>query len=338
MLKAKRSLFAVLSCLLVFLASAWGASTNPKKITVYMGPVPLARELEAAFEAEHGDVLTVVSGPWCRKVRAELAAGDIKADVLYGADPSFYLLLRNFDQLLFYDLTKFEALKPEYRQTGDGFGWANGRYAVILYNKGFVSPENAPQTWDDLLDPKWKGKVVIGDPLLCSAAFAVVCSLVQWHGFDWDYIEGLKENGVLLTDSSAKVSEVVATGEAWIGIGVHDAAVRIIRRAKKQGVESPLAVVWPEDGAIAIPRPIAIVRDANRPAESTALAKAFVSFALSTQGQKIASKYGFVPVRTDIGGVEELPEEIKIITPDWEWMCRHNHVLRDKWESIMCGE
>jgi len=338
MLSSRKLLLLVLGGLLVLSGGIQGLTGDAiGHITVYMSPIPLAQELEAAFEAERGDVLTVVSGPWCRKVRAEMEAGDIKADVLHGADPSIYLMLRDAGQLLPYSSPEAAALKPEYRTGEEHFTLADGRYAVIVYNRHFVSPEEAPQTWDDLLDPKWKGKIVIGDPLLCSAAFAIACSLVQLHGFDWDYIRALRENEVLLAATAGKVAEVVASGEAWLGICVHDAALRMIKKAKKQGVESPLAIVWPEDGAIAIPRPVAIVQDVNRSDASTELAKEFVDFVLSAQGQELAAKYGFIPVRADVPPPEGVPAEFRVITPDWEWMHRHDQLLRDKWESVMYG-
>jgi len=337
MLKVKRFFLVILLGLLALSAGIQGIAGS-EKITLYMGPIPLAQELEATFEAEHGDVLTVVSGAWCRKVRAEMEAGDIQADVLHGADPSIYMMLRDAGQLLPYSSPETAAVKPEYRTGEENFTLANGRYAVIIYNRRFVSSKEAPQTWDDLLDAKWKGKIVIGDPLLCSASFAIACSLVQLHGFDWDYIRTLHDNGVMLADNAGKAAEVVASGEAWVGICVHDAALRMIKKAKKQGVESPLAIVWPENGAIAIPRPITIVQDANRSDASTALAKEFVDFVLSVQGQKIATKCGFVPVRADVPTPEGIPAEFKTIMPDWEWMHHYDQVLRDKWESVMYGE
>ncbi len=311
---------------------------NPVHITVYMSPVPLAQEMEQAFEAERGDVLTVVSGAWCRKVRAEMEAGDIQADVLYGADPSIYMLLKDANQLLSYSSPEVAALMPEYIMEEGSFTLANGRSAVIVYNKKRIEPTDVPSTRDDLLDPRWKGRVVIGDPSLCSAAFAIVCGLVQLQGFDWDFLEGLRENEVMLTDNAGKVAEVIASGEALVGIGAHDAPLRMIKKAGKQGVESPLAIVWPQEGAIALPRPIAIVKDANRSQESTALAKEFLDFVLSVQGQKIATKYGFIPVRADVPVPEGIPAEFASITPDWEWIYRHDQALRDKWETVIYGE
>jgi len=334
----KRTLLVALVGLLVLAGGMQVlAGDAGDRITVYMSPITLAQELEAAFEAEHGDVLTVVSGPWCRRVRAELEAGGVQADVLYGADLSIYLLLRDANQLLPYSSPEVAALKPEYRIGEGQFTLANGRYAVIVYNKNRIAPSAAPKSFRDLLDPKWKGKVVIGDPLLGSTAFAIVCGLVQLNGFDWDFVRALRENGVMLAGTVGKVAEMVASGEALVGISVHNAALQMIRRAQRQGVESPLAIVWPEEGAIAVPRPIAIVQDVNRSEASTALAKAFVDFVLSARGQQSAAKYGFIPVRADVPAPKEIPAEFTTMTPDWEWINRHAQTLRDKWESVMYG-
>jgi iron(III) transport system substrate-binding protein len=288
--------------------------------------------MEQSFEAQRGDVLTVVSGAWCRKVRAEMEAGDIQADVLYGADPSIYMLLKDADQLLPYSSPALAVIKPEYRTQDNHFTLANGRYAVIVYNKVRIEPTAGPSAWDNLLDPQWSSRVVIGDPSLCSASFAIVCGLVQAQRFDWDFLKALRGNEVMLSDNAGKVAEVVASGEALVGIGVHDAPLRMIKKAKIQGVESPLAIVWPQDGAIAI------VQDVNRSPESTALAKEFLDFVLSVQGQKIATKYGFIPVRTDVPTPEGIPAEFTSITPDWEWIYRHDQALRDKWETVIYGE
>jgi len=336
----RKFMLVVLSVLLVLAMGGCVHTTpsTPAHITVYMGPLPLAQKMESAFEEKRGDVLTVVSGPWCRKIRAEMEAGDIKADVLFGADPSIYMILQNADQLLPYTSPENKALKPEYKVSKEKFALANGRYAVIVYNKRFVLPDEAPKAWDDLLDPKWKGKIVIGDPLLCSASFAIVSSLVQFHGYSWDYIKALRDNKVMLADNAGKAAEVVASGEAHVGICVHDAALRIIKKAKKQGVESPLRIVWPKDGAIIIPRPVAIVKDANRSDASTALAKTLVDFVLSKQGQEIAAKFGFVPVRADTPAPTGIPAKFKKITPNWEWMYRNDKKLRDEWQSIMYGK
>ena len=162
-------------------------------ITAYISPDPLAAALEKAFEAERGDVLTVVSGPWCRKLKAEMEAGDIQADVIYGAEPLFYLTLKEAGQLMEYVSPEAAHIKPEFALDETCFTLANGRYAVIVYNKKKVDPAEAPATFEDLTDPRWKGKVAIPDATLCASAFAITCGIVQ-PDLDWTFFEGVKAN------------------------------------------------------------------------------------------------------------------------------------------------
>ena len=334
MLKSKRLLLVVLMGLLVLAAGTQALTGNPEKITVYMSPNPLAAELELAFEAKYGDVLDVVGGPWCRRLRSEMEAGDIKADVTYGAEPLLYMVLKDEEQLMPYSSPEVTALKPEYRTEEEHFTLANGRYAVIVYNKKLVEPADVPTKWDDLTDSKWKGKVAIPDATLCATAFAMTCGLVQLHGFDWDFFRKLKENEAMLVGKCIDVPVKVASGEASVGIAPTDGVLRMIKKAQQQGVESPLEMVWPEEGAISVPRPIAIIKDEDRSEESTELAKRFVDFVLSEEGQKIATKFGFVTVREDLPLPEGVPAEIKAIEVDWEWAHRHEEALRSMFESI----
>jgi iron(III) transport system substrate-binding protein len=312
------------------------AQANPVHITVYMSPDPLAAELEPAFEAKYGDVLDMVGGPWCRRMRSEMEAGDIKADVTYGAEPPLYMMLRDEDQLMPYISSEVTALKPEYIpgciMGGGYFTLANGRYAVIVYNKKLVEPGDVPTKWDDLIDPKWKGKVAIPDATLSATAFAMTCGLVQIH--NWDFFRKLKENEAMLVGKCVDVPTKVASGEAWVGIAVTDGVLRMIKKAKKEGVESPLEMVWPEEGAVSVPRPIAIIKDEGRSEESTELAKKFLDFVLSVQGQKIATKQGFITVREALPLPEGVPAEIISMEVDWEWAHQNEEVLRSMFESI----
>ena len=240
-------------------------------------------------------------------------------------------MLKDEGWLVPYSSTQTPALKPEYREMGEEIGegyftLATGRYAVIVYNKKLIEPTDVPTDWDDLTDPKWKGKVAIPDATLCATAFAMTCGLVQIYG--WEYFEGLKENDAMLIWRFKDVPQSVATGEALVGIAPTDGVLRMIKKAQQQGVESPLVMVWPEGGAISLSSPIAIIQDEKRSEASTKLAQELVDFVLSKEGQEIAVKYGFISVRGDLPLPEGIPEEIKAVEVDWEWAHRHEEALR----------
>lgn len=102
-----------------------------------------------------------------------------------------------------------------------GFSWTG---MLIHYNPNLVSPDEVPSSYIDLLDPRWRGKIAIGDP---SATGMVHLNI--WHVTDylfekygepygWGWYEKFKEQEPLLLSGHRQVRSLVATGERPIGI------------------------------------------------------------------------------------------------------------------------
>ncbi len=125
------------------------------RITVYIsGPENMVSEMESKFEEGRGDVLNMFHtgcGSLRQKVWTEMEAGNIQADVIWGAEPLMYMALTEKDKLLQYKSPQAEALLPEYT-TGDGYyTLVNARYGVIVYNKDRVKASEVPKAWADLV-------------------------------------------------------------------------------------------------------------------------------------------------------------------------------------------
>jgi iron(III) transport system substrate-binding protein len=80
-----------------------------------------------------------------------------------------------------------------------------------------------------------------------------------------------------------------------------------VRDAATQG--SPIELIWPEPGAIAVYSPAAVVASSD----DAAAAQAFVEFLVSTEGQEAIASTGWQPVRPDV----EWPASGSVVTPDW---------------------
>ena len=113
-------------------------------ITAYISPDPLAAALEEAFEKERGDVLTVVSGPWCRKLKAEMEAGDIQADVIYGAEPLFYLTLKEAGQLMEYVSPEAATSSPSSHWTRRASPWPTAVTPSSSTTRKRLTPRRPP--------------------------------------------------------------------------------------------------------------------------------------------------------------------------------------------------
>ncbi len=120
-------------------------------------------------------------------------------------------------------------------QTAD---WVMGD---LFVNTKMVDPGSIT-SWQDLLDPKWKGKIIAHDPRRPGAGQATAAYLYSKFGQDFVKQLYVGQEAALGT-SYGKNPESVATGKYPIGIAFVQAAVE---RYRKQGL--PIERIFPEDG------------------------------------------------------------------------------------------
>ena len=305
------------------------------KLLVYIsGPEAMLTKLEEAFEAERGDVvdfLVMSCGEVRSKVWTEKEAGEIQADVVFGSDPLIYNALDA--EGLLADLSGIENaayISDEYT-TDHNYLYINERYITILYNTDAINEADAPTSFADLLDEQYSGRIVMADATQSSTALGIASCLYQLYGSS--YLEGLGLNELMLSKSNGLVPSSIIDGQYDVGIAPHDAVVRLQNQANKEGYELNVTNVWPEEGAIAITRPIAIINDDERSDEEQALAEELVNFLLSTQAQTITTNYGFVSVREDIENTY-LPDGVEKITIVWDLATETEEELTTLYEQI----
>ncbi len=333
----KRGITILLALTMLFTCFAAAAETeqDAEKILVYLsGPEEMLNALEAGFEAERGDVadfLIMSCGEVRSKVWTEKEAGAIQADVVWGSDPLIYNRLD--DEGLLCDLSGIEnaaAINGEYA-TDHHYLYVNERYIVIMYNSDALKGDAVPTSYDDLLSEQYAGRMVIADATQSSTALGITSCFYQIKGIS--FFEGLKQNGIMLTKSNGQVPSLILEGQYNLGVAPHDAVIRLRNKAKKEGYSISLEIAWPEEGAIAIRRPVAIIRDEARSEQKQATAEALVNYLLSKQAQTITAKFGFVSVRDDMENTY-LPEGENKINIDWEEASQNEDSLKTQYEQI----
>lgn len=141
------------------------------------------------------------------------------------------------------------------------------------------------QSYEDLLDPKLKGKIVLSNPNSSSAAWNNLCNIFSVYGVDtkesWDYIEKLMENLVVVEKSSVCFNSVY-DGEYVVGLTYEDGAIKL-----NQNGSTTTEVRYPSEGTSAAAYGMAIVKNAPH----MAAAKALVNFVCSAEGQSAMAEY-----------------------------------------------
>ncbi len=242
------------------------------------------------------------------RLEAERAAGAVRADLLATSDPFLYARLAREGALLRY-------ASPNVLRVPRALLDLDARYAalrlstmVLVHRRGGPPP---PTSFEALARGPWTGRVALGDPLTSGTAFtwAVFCDAKYGASF----FPGLRERGAIVAGGNAAVLQKVESGEA-------DAGVLLLENAlAAQARGSPIQVVWPTDGAVVIPGPVALFATTPNPVA----AKAVVDVLLSPEGQRIIVERGDMhavdPRLAGPGGapgVTELLERARPWTPE----------------------
>ncbi|MGD1823180.1 MAG: ABC transporter substrate-binding protein [Pleomorphochaeta sp.] len=336
----------IIFCSFFFVASLGAKGVNEEnttqkyggeegKITAYIsGPENMLKELEKTFEEERGDVLDIVQlgcGPLRQRVWAESETGCINADVFWGSDPLLYEALADKGLLEDYKPKGYENIDDKYK-SDKPYVLVSERFGVIIYNKDKVNSDIS--SYNDLLDKDYYNQIVHSDPAQSSTALAIIASLWDLEDGSGSYYSKLIENGLFLAKKNSDVPSKIQEGEFLLGIAPHDAVWRLQKLAIKKGYETPLAISWPKEGAIAIQRPVAISKNINRYEENEVLSQEFVDFLISEKAQNIILNYGFISVLKDFDLPAGLSQDIVTLNINWEDLAKKQYEINEDFEKL----
>ena len=166
--------------------------------------------------------------------------------------------------------------------------WYANNYTlvVIAYNTDLVKPNEAPKSYADLLDPKWKNEISIDT----EPEQAVFVWLLDWgEEKTVKYMKALMRNGTVPRRGHTLQVSLLCAGETKIAVEVYPARVAQMKHEKG----CPAEIVFPDPTPGSIGSHTGIVKTARHP-HAAAL---FLDFMLSAEGAALLAKAGGLPAR-----------------------------------------
>lgn len=240
----------------------------------------------AGFEAANPgvtvDVFRAPTGELAARIAAETREGGLQADVLWLTDPLSIQQYASDGLLRSWTPDGIDAVPADSRT--DTFFGTRVLNLVIVAGDGVVSP---PTDWSDLASVG--GVVALPDPAFAGSAFGALAFFATSPGYGMDFYQALHDNGAIQVSGPGDVVSGVAEGLYAAGITLD----RLARDAVDDG--SPISLIWPDSGAIAIYSPIGVVDGS-----SSGAAEPFVEYVLSTGAQEAIAATGWQPIRIDV--------------------------------------
>jgi iron(III) transport system substrate-binding protein len=254
------------------------------------------------------------------RVAADVRSGGLRADVIWGCDP---LTVQAFvDQGLVGGWTPPEAdAIPAAFRTDDYVG-AHVLYMVAVHRTDVP----APRAWSDLAGPDYAGAVAVPDPAVAASALGALGWFAQEPHYGVGFYRDLQGNGAVQVSTPDDVTTGVAQGVYAAGMTTANSAYA----AKDDG--SPVDVVWPEPGAVAIYGPVAL---ATHSADSQ-VAKDFISFVVSEDGQRVLGSAGSYPTLPGAAG-PTLPAGAPVVSPDWAAIGKDKDAILAEYQQVFGG-
>lgn len=198
------------------------AAKKEGKVFVYGTIVPQVMKLiEAGFEAKYGVNIEYWRGDATKvidRVLTEWRAGKPGFDMVIGARGP--LSLGKAEGVYAKFAPANAANFPAKLKDKDGqlTAWRITPVGVLI-NTDQVKGNDMPKSWDDLLLPKWQGKISMPDPSRHASTAAFLSNLQQLKGDKWmDFVRALAKQKPLLVESYSSVPNAIVRGEAAVGI------------------------------------------------------------------------------------------------------------------------
>lgn len=255
------------------------------------------RPLAAAFEKKYPGIKVEFSragsAETALKIINEGRAGQTKADVFDGT--ATFSSIMPAGLVAPYKPVNAAPYQSEFKDPNGHWTALVMYYLSVGVNTKLVSDADAPKTYEDLLNPKWKDKMVwavVGEP---SGAPGFVGNILMTMGEQkgMEYLRALaKQNVTNMTTSQRTVLDRVILGDFPLGLMIFNHHTVI---SAKQGAPTKILKVEPFVGAASL---VGLLKNSPNPNAG----KLLIEFLLSKEGQEVLKKADYIPAHPDVDG------------------------------------
>ena len=291
----KKTLAFILALVMVLSVSAVAFAEPSGKVMLYSSMQEAQLQaIEQAFEAKYPTVdmeyYYAGGGKLVTKMTTEAQdGGQIASDLVWLGDPSDHEAFKANGWLEPYVSPETDHIAEAYRDP-DGY-YTAGRLVTmgIAWFIG-VDEEDAPKTWNDLLDPKWYNQIIMTDPSQASTTKYWMAAMMQSPKYGPDYFQKLKDNGVELESGTTATHNRVADASYQVGICLDYVSANLIAEG------SPMMFHYTTEDVITMTSPVALIKGCANEENG----KLLMDFILSKEGQEVLVANNLVSVRDDV--------------------------------------
>ncbi|MBU8547134.1 MULTISPECIES: ABC transporter substrate-binding protein [Roseomonadaceae] len=253
-------------------------------------------------------------------------ANAAQCDVFSSTNSGHFTQLKREGKLMQYRPVNADGMLPAIRNMdADNFFHTSflGLF-LMTHNTRLVPEAEAPQSWTDALDGKWKDKLAVGHPGFSGAIGVWAVQMRKMYG--WDYFTRLERNNPQIGRSSQDPVTTLNAGERSVGLCV---PVGTTALAISRG--NPLKLIYPREGVLAAISPSAIPSNAPHPNA----AKLFMEFQAGKGLSETVRRTFNEPLRPDVPPPEggRPLADVTLLTPTLEEQEKGVPEVREAWRD-----
>jgi iron(III) transport system substrate-binding protein len=191
------------------------------------------------------NLLRLSTGDLAARIVAEKA--NPRHDVIWGTALTQMVDPRILEMAEVYRPAGIDQVKPQFKDPQGRWFATTGYFAGFCVNTEVLKKNNLPMptSWQDLLNPVYKGQIVMPNAASSGTGYLQIVSLLQMKGDDagWQYLKDLDKNIAQYIKSGSRPCKMAATGEYAIGLSFAFSGVKQIMEGY------PIKLVIPKEGA-----------------------------------------------------------------------------------------